>query len=544
MRFFYLFVLSFWLLNGAVAQQKNTTTQSAVTFSATGYVKDATTGKPIQGVNIVVLDVSKGYVTAKDGFYIIQLPPGRYILRFSHVGYRSRQDTISLQKTLFREITMEDDAKDLEEVVVTSEAPDRNVRKIEIGVSQLSIRSIRRIPPLMGEVDIVRSLLLLPGVTTVGEGAPGFNVRGGSADQNLILFDDAPVFNSSHLLGFFSVFNPDVVREVTLNRGGVAAAYGGRASSVLDVRIKEPDAEAWHVNGGVGIISSRLGVEGPIIKNKLSFLTAIRASFNDFLFKLAPPNLRGTTANFYDLTAKLKYQPNEKNTITLTGYVSTDVFKLASDSLSGQEINASSTKFNYQTINGVLHWNYFLSKQLNLATAVILSRYQANLSSADSSNAFQLKSGILHRQLKSDLTFTPSEMHQWQVGLSAIDYMVQPNTRIPGPYSNVLPVDLARERAYELAAYVQDEWKLNQNVAIIAGLRYSEFLNRGPAAVRTYQENGPRQDETVSSPKLTQRAPFITRRVGWNPGWPCAGRWAMGVLSRPDTAGCVSIFSR
>ncbi|AKD55997.1 TonB-dependent receptor [Spirosoma radiotolerans] len=499
MRFLCLLLLSLWLLNGAMAQQKNNSTVAPATFSATGYVRDVKTGKPIQGVNIVVLNVSKGYVTAKDGFYIVQLPPGQYVLRFSHVGYRSKQDTISLQKTLFREVTMEDDAKDLEEVVVTSETPDRNVRKVEIGVSQLTIRSIRRIPPLMGEVDIVRSLLLLPGVTTVGEGAPGFNVRGGSADQNLILFDEAPVFNSSHLMGFFSVFNPDVVRDVTLNRGGVAAAYGGRASSVLDVKIKEPDATKWSVNGGIGIISSRLGIEGPIIKNKLSFLIAARASFNDFLFKLAPPNLKGTQANFYDLTSKLKYQPNEKNTITLTGYLSKDIFKLASDSLSGQEINASSTRFNYQTMNAVLRWNYFMSKQVNLATSVILSRYQANLSSPDSSNAFELKSGVWHRQIKSDLTYTPNEVHQWQTGVSAIAYQIQPNTRVPGPYSNVLPVDLAREQAYELAAYVQDEWKVNTAVAVIAGLRYSELLNRGPATVRTYQENGPRQDETVAS---------------------------------------------
>ncbi|QIP16905.1 TonB-dependent receptor [Spirosoma aureum] len=526
MRFLHLLFVSVCLLNGALAQQRTSSNGHATTFPATGYVRDVKTGKPIQGVNIVVLNVSKGYVTAKDGFYIVQLPPGNYILRFSHVGYRTKEDTISLQKTLFREITMEDDAKDLEEVVVTSETPDRNVRKVEIGVSQLSIRSIRRIPPLMGEVDIVRSLLLLPGVTTVGEGAPGFNVRGGSADQNLILFDDAPVFNSSHLMGFFSVFNPDVVRDVTLNRGGVAAMYGGRASSVLDVKIREPSAEKWGINGGIGIISSRLGIEGPIIKNKLSFLAAARASFNDFLFKLAPPNLKDTKANFYDLTSKLKYQPNEQHTITLTGYVSTDVFKLASDSLSGQEINASSTQFNYQTLTGSLRWNYFISKQLNLATSAIFSRYQADLSSPDSANAFQLKSGIWHRQIKSDFTYTPNETHQWQAGISAIDYLVQPNTRIPGPFSNVLPVDLARERAYELAAYVQDEWKLNTDVSVVVGLRYSTLLNRGPETVRTYQENGPRQDETVASTKTYGAGNIYHSAGGLEPR--LAVRWSVG----------------
>ncbi|GAB2591644.1 TonB-dependent receptor [Spirosoma areae] len=525
MRFFYVVCLLF-LLNGVKAQQKTKPNTPPPTFPATGYVRDAKTGKPIQGVNIVVLDVSKGYVTAKDGFYIVQLPPGKYVLRFSHVGYRPRQDTIALQKTLFREITLEDDAKDLEEVVVTSETPDRNVRKVEIGVSQMTIRSIRRIPPLMGEVDVVRSLLLLPGVTTVGEGAPGFNVRGGGADQNLILFDDAPVFNSSHLMGFFSVFNPDVVRDVTLNRGGVAAAFGGRASSVLDVKIREPDADKWGITGGVGLISSRLAVEGPIIKKKLSFLAAARGSFNDFLFKLTPPNLRGTKANFYDLTAKVKYQPNEKNTITLTGYLSTDVFKLPSDSLSGQEINAASTQFNYQTLNGVLRWNYFVSKQLNLAASVILSRYRADLSSPDSANAFRLESGVWHRQVKSDITYTPSEIHQWQAGLSAIDYFVQPNTRTPGPFSNVLLADLARERAYELAAYVQDEWKLNARVALIAGLRYSTLLNRGPAIVRTYPENAPRQDETVASTKVYEAGKIYNTTGGLEPR--LAVRWSVG----------------
>ncbi|WP_338875870.1 TonB-dependent receptor [Spirosoma sp. SC4-14] len=523
---FLLLVIFACILNEAIAQSKGSPGGQPITYSATGYVRDVKTGKPIQGANIVVLNVSKGYVTAKDGFYVVQLPPGKYVLRFSHVGYRTLDDTISLQKTLFREVRMEDDAKDLEEVIVTSEAPDRNVRKVEIGVSQLTIRSIRRIPPLMGEVDIVRSLLLLPGVTTVGEGAPGFNVRGGSADQNLILFDDAPVFNSSHLMGFFSVFNPDVVRDVTLNRGGVAATYGGRASSVLDVKIREPSADKWSVNGGIGLISDRLGIEGPIIKNKLSFLAAARASINDFLFKLAPSNLKGTRANFYDVTSKLKYQINEQHTITATGYVSSDLFKIASDSLSGQEINASSTQFNYQTLTGTLRWNYFINKQLNLNTAAIFSRYQADLSSDDSSNAFQLKSGVWHRQIRSDLTYTPNEIHQWQAGVSAIDYLIQPNTRVPGAYSNVLPIDLARERAYEVSAYVQDEWKLNQDVAMVVGLRYSALLNRGPETVRSYQENQPRQDETVASTKTYDAGKIYHTAGGLEPR--IAIRWSVG----------------
>ncbi len=525
MPFIRFLFLSIVVFTGAVAQPR-TAPSTKPTFSATGYVRDAKTGKPIPGVNIVVMNVSKGYVTAKDGFYVVMLPVGRYVLRFTHVGYRPVQDTVVVDKTLFREILMPDDAKDLEEVTVTSETPDRNVRKVELGVSQLTIRSIRRIPPLLGEVDVVRSLLLLPGVTTVGEGAPGFNVRGGGTDQNLILIDDAPVFNSSHLMGFFSVFNPDVVRDVTLNRGGVAAAYGGRASSVLDVKIREPDMIKWGVNGGIGLISSRLGVEGPLVKNKLSILLAGRVSFNDFLFKLAPPNLRQTQANFYDLTGKLKYQPNEQHTITLTSYASRDVFKLPSDSLSGQEINASSTRFDYQTRTAALRWNYFISKQLNLTSSLILSQYRADLSAPDPANAFRLRSGIGHRQLRSDLTFTPNETHQAQAGISLIDYAVQPNTRTPGPFSNVLPVDLARQQAYELAVYAQDEWTLNAKVSVLAGLRYSALLNRGPAAVRTYAEGQSRQEETVSGTRPYDSGTVYHRAGGLEPR--LFVRWSVG----------------
>ena len=519
-------LLLFLLTSYCRLAQAQTPRPGTPVFSVTGYVRDVRTKQPIQGTNIVVLDVSKGYVTAKDGFFVVNLPAGHYVFKFTHVGYRPTLDTVQVQGTVFREVTMADDAKDLDEVTVTSETPDRNVRKVELGVSQLTIRSIRRIPPLLGEVDIIRSLLLLPGVTTVGEGAPGFNVRGGSADQNLVLLDDAPVFNTSHLMGFFSAFNPDIVRDVTLNRGGVAASYGGRASSVLDVKVREPDAQKWHVNGGIGLVSSRFGIEGPILKNKLSLLLGARASVNDFLFKLAPPNLRNTRANFYDLTAKLKYQINEQHTLTLTGYQSQDVFKLPSDSLSGQEINASSTQFKYQTLNGTLHWNYFISKRANLNTALILSRYRADLSAPDSANAFTLQSGIWQRQLKTDFTYTLNPAHQVQVGLSLIDYRVQPNTRTVGPFSNVLPVTLADERAYELAAYAQDEWTINPTLSILMGLRYSELLNRGPATVRTYAENSPVQDEAVTSTRTYGAGAIYHTTGGLEPR--LALRWTVG----------------
>ncbi|MBC8154799.1 MAG: TonB-dependent receptor, partial [Bacteroidetes bacterium] len=469
-------------------------------YAFTGYVRDAKTNQPIAGTNVFVQEIRQGVTTGKDGFFVLSLPTGRHSIRFSHVGWIPVTQTITLtNENLLLNLTLTEDTKYLEEVIVTSEAPDRNVRKVELGVSTLSIKSIKRIPAFMGEVDVVRSLLLLPGVTTVGEGATGINVRGGSIDQNLMLLDDAPIFNSGHLFGFFSVFNPDVVREATLYRGGIAAAYGGRASAILDVKVREPEAEKWAVTGGIGLISNRLSVEGPLISKKFFVLAATRVSFNDFLFPLGPASLRDTRANFYDVTTKLKYLFNEQHSLAFTGYAGKDLFKLPGDSLSTVEVNASSTQYDYRTLAGTLRWNYFINDRFNLATSAIWSDYQVVSSVPDPANAFRLTADVRHRQLKSDLSIRASDAHQVQTGLSVIDYAVQPNQLVPGLGSNVLPVTLTPERAYELSAYVQDEWTLSGRLSVQAGLRYSQFMNRGPATVRTYPDGTERTPSAVSS---------------------------------------------
>ncbi len=482
-------------------------------YSVTGYILDERTKQPIVGASVFVQETRQGIASGKDGFFVLSMPRGTYTLRISHVGWIPKLQPIVVDKLLLLDVALTEDSKYLDEVIVTSEAPDRNVRKVELGVSTLTIKSIKRIPAFMGEVDIVRSLLLLPGVTTVGEGATGINVRGGSIDQNLMLLDDAPIFNSGHLFGFFSVFNPDVVREATLHRGGIAATYGGRASAILDVKLREPEAEKWAVTGGIGLVSNRLSVEGPLISKKLFVLAATRVSFNDFLFPLGPKSLRDTRANFYDFTTKLKYLFNEHHSLTFTGYAGKDLFKLPGDSLSSVEVNATSTEYNYRTLAGTLRWNYFINNRFNLATAAVWSDYQVVSSVPDPSNAFRLTADVQHRQLKSDLSIHTSEGHQVQTGLSLIDYYVQPNRLVPGPGSNVLPLALTTEQAYELAAYVQDEWTVNSRLSIQAGLRYSQFMNRGPASVRTYAEGSERTPETVVSTK-TYNAGQIYGQVG------------------------------
>ncbi|RCR66119.1 TonB-dependent receptor [Larkinella punicea] len=522
MRFFYFTIVCSWLILFAAAAQPKTDKSN---HSLTGYVRDAITKKPIQGVTVFITENRRGVNTSRDGFFVIPLPGGTYNVKFTHIGFRPQTHTIVLNKTVLTEILLEDDSKDLEEVTVTTEAPDRNVKKVELGVTQMSIKTIKRIPAFMGEADVVRSLLLLPGVTTVGEGAPGINVRGGSTDQNLVLMDDAPIFNSSHLMGFFSVFNPDIVRDVTLNRGGIAPSMGGRAASVLDIRVKEPEIDKLTVNGGIGIVASRLGIEGPLFNKKLSFLLAGRASFNDFLFKLMPRSIRETKANFYDLTTKLKFQPNEKHTVTFTGYASRDEFKLASDSLSTVEVNASSTVFEYRTVNGTLKWNYFINDRFNLTTTAVYSQYRPETSAPDPANAFRLTSEILHRQLKADLSYAATSNHQLQGGISLIDYYLQPNKLVPGFQSNVLPKAMPIERAYELAVYAQDEWKVNEAFSILGGIRYSQLLNRGPASVPVYEEGVPREPETTSSSTAHAKGQIYHQAGGIEPR--LALRWTV-----------------
>ncbi len=484
--------------------------------SITGYVRESVTGNPIHGATVFIEENRQGVTTDRSGYFVIPLEDGNYSLRVSHVGYITKAQPVVLRRLILLNIDLAEDTQYLQEVVVQAEGVDRNVKKVELGVTQLNIKNIRRMPAFMGEVDVIRSLLMLPGVTTVGEGATGINVRGGSIDQNLVLQDEAPLFNTSHLLGFFSVFNPDVVSNVTLHRGGIAPNYGGRASAVLDIKVKEPAADKWSLGGGIGLVSSRLNVEGPVSK-KLSFLAATRVSANDFLFKLGPQSLAGTKANFYDFTTKLKYQPNERNTITFTGYWGKDVFKLPSDSLSSVEVNASSTRFDYESVAGSLRWNYLIAPRLNLNTALIFSRYRSETSSPDSANAFRLAAELQHRQVKTDLTYTVNDRHTVQVGLSAIDYQIQPNTLTAGPFSNVLPLTLPTERAYELAAYVQDEWKVNEGVSLVAGLRYSLLLNRGPADVRTYGNELPRQTGTALSTQTYNASQIYDQTGGIEP---------------------------
>src|SRR5574343_505473 len=323
------FLLFFIFLSSIILAQENSS-GSGKKHTISGYVKDAKNGEALIGALVYKKDTQTGVSTNEYGFYSLTLPEGKHTLLISFVGYANIQLDIELTKNLTYNFEPKEQGRDLQEVEITAEAADKNVKSMEMSVAKIDIKQIQKMPALLGEVDLVRVIQLLPGVTTVGEGASGFNVRGGGIDQNLVLLDEAPVYNSSHLFGFFSVFNPDAVKDVKLIKGGIPSQYGGRVSSILDIRMKEGNSKTYEVNGGIGTIFSRLAIEAPIKKDKVSFIVAGRRSYIDILakpvLKQRQPNLADAKFYFYDLTAKINWKVNDKNTVFLSGYLGRDVF--------------------------------------------------------------------------------------------------------------------------------------------------------------------------------------------------------------------------
>jgi len=471
---------------------------NAQNFPISGVVKNSVTGKPIEGVNVYVTNLLTGVTTDSVGYFIMFLPLGTHSLEFTFVGFESKKRNVSLTRAMTVSIVLEESSQLLQEVRVSGLAEDHNISSAEIGVNKLSMKAIEKMPSFMGEIDLMKSLLMLPGVSTVGEGASGLNVRGGNIDQNLILLDDAPIFNSSHLMGLFSVFNPDMVNDVTFYRGAIPAQYGGRASSVLDIKIRNTEADRLKAHGGVGLISNRLMLEGPIGDGKLSFLLGARASFSDFLLNLSPnKSIQDTKASFYDVTGKVLYKVNNNNKLTASFYKSHDGFKLAGDSLSSVEINATSSQFNWETSNATVRWDHAFSDDFISNVLGVYSDYGARISSNDQSIGFELPSEIKHRKLQSDFSLLKGN-HTIMFGVSGIKYMLAPGHLRPvGSESNINERLLQNEYGLELAAFGSDEIKIGHKVTLMTGFRYSYFVNMGQREVYYYEDGAPYSDQTV-----------------------------------------------
>ncbi|MGB5227142.1 MAG: TonB-dependent receptor [Eudoraea sp.] len=445
-------------------------------FTISGTITEASSNETLIGVTLLVPEINTGVTTNDYGFYSLTLPEGEYQIRLSYLGYQDIVQTISLTEDLRLNFEMFEEVEQLEEVVVTEDVEKINIRKPQMSVNTLSVQTIKKIPVILGEADVIKSLLLLPGVTSAGEASSGFNVRGGAADQNLILLDEATIFNSSHLFGFFSVFNPDAIKDVKLFKGGIPARYGGRVSSVLEIFQKEGNSNKFHMTGGIGAVASRLLAEGPIVKDKAAFLIGGRASYAHLALPLFDiPN----KAYFYDLNAKLNYKINERNNIYLSGYFGRDVFSI-------------SESFENTYGNSVLNfrWNHLFSNKLFSNLSLIYSDYYYGLEL--DFVGFKWNSGIKNFNVKYDLKHYLSEKFQINYGLNNIYYKFNPGKIIPNsPESGIIEEQLIEKYANEFAAYVDVEHKVTEDLRLQYGLRFSYFMRLGQDELNVYENNNP-----------------------------------------------------
>lgn len=461
-----LFFLLLLFTTKAFSQEKHT---------ISGTISDAKNNETLIGVNINLKGTNYFAITNEYGFYSITVPNGNYQMIISYVGFETIDEKIDLNQNIKRNFSLIETGEQLKEVVIT-EKTKTNTRKPEMSVNKLSIAQIKQMPVVLGEVDIIKSLLFLPGVTNAGEGQSGFNVRGGAVDQNLILLDEATIYNSSHLFGFFSVFNPDAVKDLKLYKGGIPARFGGRASSVLDIYQKDGNSKKFSMNGGIGLISSRLLAEGPIVKEKGSFLIGGRASYAHLFLKLSDND---NSAYFYDLNTKLNYKLNKNNNLYLSGYFGRDVFDIS---------ESFTNTYGNSTLN--LRWNHLFSDKLFSNLSMIYSDYYYGLNL--DFVGFNWDSGIKNYNLKYDFKYYLGDKFKINYGANAIYYDFNPGEITPSrDDSGINYKQLEKKYAFEPSIYIDAEHKLSDKLSLQYGLRYSMFYRLGSSTVNYYENDLP-----------------------------------------------------
>lgn len=452
------------------------TIQGQQKYTLSGTISEVSSNETLIGVTVAIPELKTGVTTNEYGFYSITLPEGTYTVLISYLGFEDITQQITLTENRRKDFLLSEEAEQLEEVVVTENVEKMDIRKPQMSVNTLSVGTIKKIPVILGEADVIKSILLLPGVTNAGEGASGFNVRGGAADQNLILLDEAIIFNSSHLFGFFSVFNPDAIKDVKLYKGGIPARYGGRVSSVLDIFQKEGNSKEFKMNGGIGAVASRLLLEGPIKKDKAAFLIGGRASYAHLFLPLFDVD---NTAYFYDLNTKFNYRLNEKNNIFLSGYFGRDVFGI-NDSF----VNT------YGNAVGNFRWNHLFSDKLFSNLSLIYSDYYYGLKL--DFVGFNWNSGIRNFNLKYDLKHYATDKLQINYGINNVYYQFNPGKIEPSnSESGIIEEQLIEKYANEFAAYVDFEHRLSENLSVGYGLRFSHFMRLGQDELNVYANNNP-----------------------------------------------------
>ncbi|WP_017258230.1 TonB-dependent receptor [Pedobacter arcticus] len=470
--FFYLFIASFIINITTANAQKNNILN--------GVIKDATTGETLIGASVQVNGTtSLGTVTNAYGYYSLAIPAGIYEVIYSYVGYQTIKKNISFSGDLTQNIALFS-SNQLNEVIVNAEKRNNNVENPLMGVQKLNVKEINNIPVLFGERDILKTLQLLPGIKSAGEGNSGFYVRGGSTDHNLILLDEAPVYNASHLLGFFSTFNSDAIKDVTVYKGGMPAQYGGRLASVLDIKMNDGNKKDYTIEGGIGLIASRLKVEGPIEKDKSSFMISGRRTYADsFLAFSSDSSVKGSRLYFYDLNAKVNFILDSKNILYLSGYFGRDKLGLK-----------DSFGFDWGNTTGTIRLNHLFSNRLFSNTSLIYSNYNYLIQSLLEDNDFSVKSSIKDFNLKQDFQFTANNAHEIKFGLNAIHHTITPGKITASQTSSVNESEIENRKGLELAVYFSDEYKVSEKLNVAYGARFSNYAALGAGTFKTYDTNG------------------------------------------------------
>jgi len=471
---FLAFIFFLWSLSAL--------SQSSRVFVISGYVKDQQTGEALINATI---SINNGVINVQSnsyGFYSVSLPAAKHSITVSYAGYQTFQKSVDLSGSVTLDLTLSNGSAEMQEVIVSGEKKMKRTNTVGLGIQQLSANQIKKIPAFMGEPDVIKALLTLPGITSVGEGASGFNVRGGNVDENLIIMDEAPVFNSSHLLGFFSVFNPDAVKNVTLYKGAFPAEYGGRTSSVLDIRMKDGNNQKMAVSGGIGNIFSRISVEGPLQKDKSSFLVAARRSYIDVVAKpFLSKEDRDNTMYFYDLTAKANYEINDKNTLYLSGYLGRDVFGIGDEA-----------SFKWGNTTGTLRWNHLFTPKLFLNTSVYYSKYDYSLgfnsTEEDLDESYDWKSNIQTYGIKPTLTWFVNNKHQLKTGVNLVYYDFYPGEGVSTNSGAKNNITLKKRYGSELGVFLEDTWKVSPKWNIQAGARLNQYSYLGGTTVYHFRD--------------------------------------------------------
>jgi len=454
-------------------------------YIISGIVKDAKTGETLIGASVMIKELpGTGVTTNSFGFYSMKLPVGNYTISAQYIGYESKVEKVVLTRDVKLDFDLHEKANELQEITITTARKNQNITSVQMGAQNLNVKEINNIPVIFGEKDVLKTLQLLPGIQPVGEGNSGFYVRGGSSDQNLILLDGATVYNASHLLGFFSVFNSDAIKDVTIYKGDEPAEYGGRLSSVVDIKMNDGNEEKTIVSGGIGLIDSRINVEGPIVKDRGSFIVSARRTYADLFLKLSHDSLtRNSTLYFYDLNAKANYRINDNNRIFLSGYLGKDVLGIGSFGL------------DWGNVAGTFRWNHLFNQQLFSNTSLIFSNYNDEIA-LDRNNSINIVSKIQDFSLKQDFQYYISPGNTLKFGYNSTYFEIIPGALTSGDST----YNLTNKYSWENAIYVSNELRLTHNLKTEYGLRFTSFSIIGPGTFYKYDSQGNSLDTTDYAP--------------------------------------------